>query len=75
MVLKPEASYVWRFPVVGSCVASALKFINKVGLQSFRNSIFKSGIIVGNTNFSLQKIQTFTSTYSKSCLGDAGNVP
>ena len=50
MVLKPEASYVWRFPVVGSCVASALKFINKVGLQSFRNTIFKSGIIFEPAN-------------------------
>ena len=32
-------------PIVGSYAASAFKFINKIGLQSFRNTIFKSAII------------------------------
>ena len=34
------------FTVIGSCAASELKFIEKVRLQGFRNTIFKSEIIL-----------------------------
>ena len=33
------------FSIIGSCVLFALRFIIKVGLHSFRNTLFKSEII------------------------------
>ena len=69
------------FTVIGSCAASALKFINKVRLLSFMNTIFKSKIIIefatclNKNDFKLTKFQAFTNTFVQSLFGDARNIP
>ena len=68
------------FTVIGSCVASAFKFIDKVRLKGFRNTILKSKIILesvtGSKNdFKLTKFQAFTNTSVQSLFGDARNIP
>ena len=68
------------FTVIGSCVASALKFIDRVRLKGFRNTILKSKIILesvtGSKNdFKLTKFQAFTNTSVQSLFGDARNIP
>ena len=68
------------FTVIGSSAASALKFIDKVGLQGFRNAVFKSKIIHESVtclknDFKFTKFQTFTSASVQSFFGDAGNIP
>ena len=68
------------FTVIGSYAASALKFIDKVRLQGFRNKIFKSKIILESVtcfknDFKLAKIQTFANTSLQSLFGDTANIP
>ena len=58
---------------------SALKFIDKVRLQDFRNTIFKSKIILESVtclknDFKFTKFQTFTNTSVQSLFGDTGNI-
>ena len=68
------------FIVIGSSAASALKFIDKVRLSGFRNTIFKFKIILESVtcfknDFKLTKFQTFTNTSVQSLFGDTGNIP
>ena len=44
-ILKRKPSYVCRFSVIETCAASAIKFVDNVGLHSFRKTNFRSEII------------------------------
>ena len=68
------------FTIIGSCAASTLKFLDKVGLQGFRNAVFKSKIIHESVtclknDFKFAKFQMFTNTSVQSLFGDTGNIP
>ena len=50
------------FTVIGSCAAFAHKFIDKIRLQDFRNTVFKSKIVIASvtclqSDFKLTKFQ------------------
>ena len=68
-----------RFTIIGTCTASALTFIDIVGLQGFRNTIFKFKIILESVtclmnDFKFTKFQTFTNKSVQSIFGDTRNI-
>ena len=68
------------FIKIGNCAAPALKFIDKVRLPGFKNTIFRSKIIFESVtclknDFKFTKFQTFTNTSVQSLFDDAGNIP
>ena len=67
------------FTVIGSCAASALKFTDKVRMEGFRNTIFKSKIVLESAtclknDSKLPKFQAFTNRSVQSLFGDAENI-
>ena len=68
-----------RFTIIGSTTASALTFIDIVGLQGFRNTIFKSKMIYSSVtclmnDFKFTKFQTYTNKSVQSLFGDTRNI-
>ena len=64
------------FTVIGSCAASALKFIDKVRLSTiFKSKIILESVTSLKNDLKLTKFQSFTNTSVQSLFGDAGNIP